>query len=121
MDAATGKGGVVGEDYSFSQKERVAAQSVTNHIYNSNVGVIGAVDGNNSMSKFSVTETGIKTDELLSLAQQIRDAMPGLPKDVAGALRQPLTDFEEAAKSKTRTRVNAAVNSMKEVLSGSIR
>jgi len=108
--------GILGEGLSFSSQEKERAQSVTNHIYGSNIGVLGSVGNNAKVSHQKIDLTGHSPEALISLARQVREASGGLPTDVAKAIAGPLEEMEQGAKSKDPGRVQSAINAMVPVL-----
>lgn len=112
------KKGVIGEGFSFSQEEKKVAQSVTNHIYNSNVGVIGTVRGDATNSRFVTNSGVVETQEILRLVSQIRDAIPGLPSQVSSAVEPELKNLEVGAQKEDASAVASAITSIRTILEG---
>lgn len=69
------KRGILGEDLSFDDSEKKEAQAVTNHIYGSNIGVLGSVGRDASVSNLSVNESQPDFDATLKLVSQIRETL----------------------------------------------
>lgn len=112
------KKGVIGENFSFSSTEKEAAKTVTNNIYNSNVGVLGGVSGNASNTKFSTKSGNVDPTASLELSRQIREAIGGLPPGLAAALSAPNNDLESASKNRDPARIKSAIEAVKKVLEG---
>lgn len=111
------KRGVVGENFSFDETDKREAQAVTNHIYGSNIGVLGEVGGNATVAHQNVGQT-INFELVMTLASKIREAAPGLPADTADSLVGPIAELESAAKSKDESKVKAVLSSMVPILQG---
>ena len=109
--------GVLGEGLRFSTREIEKAQNVTNHIYGSNIGVLGGVGANASVSHQTVGQA-IDFDAFARLVAQIREAVPALPYATAKELDKPIAELENAAKAKNITKVRSALAVMVPVLQG---
>lgn len=110
--------GIMGEGLSFSKTEIERAQMVTNHIYNSNVGVVGQVLGDASMAHFQTSSGELDQQKLTELASQIRAASGGLPEGVGKAVLKPVAELEKAATTGDKNRVTTAFASIRSVLEG---
>ena len=112
------KNGIVGEGMSFSKSDIERAQTVTNHFYNSNVGVVGSVSGDAINSHF-YTETGeVNQQNVTRLVSQIREAAPGLPPAIATAIESPIANLEDGAKVGDKPRIAAAFHALRSILEG---
>jgi hypothetical protein len=112
------KRGITGEGFSFNKKQKEEAVAVTNHIYSSSVGVIGAVSGDANISKFSTASGTLDFEKILSLIDQINATKSALPGPVALALEEPLAGLESGAKEEDSSKVKAAISAMIPVLQG---
>ena len=112
------KRGITGEGFTFNSQEKEDAVAVTNHIYNSTVGVIGAVSGNATISNLTTVSGSVDFARVHDLLTQITEAKGALPKHVASDLEAPLKDLEEGAKQKNGTKVKAALVAMIPILQG---
>lgn len=110
--------GIIGEGMSFSKNDIEKAQTVTNHFYNSNVGVVGAVSGDANNSHFYTTSGEINQQEVMRLVQQIREASPGLPDQIAEAIVAPISQLEDGANSKDKSKIQSAFKGIRSVLEG---
>jgi hypothetical protein len=110
--------GITGEGLRFSDEERAVAQVVTNHIYNSNVGVVGSVRGDAVNSRFVMKSGAVNSDALMKLTQQIREAAPGLPKTASAAIERKLDELDEATREQDASRVASTLSSIRTVLEG---
>lgn len=112
------KRGIIGEGFSFNKKEKEEAVAVTNHIYNSSVGVIGSVAGNATISKLRTSSGSINFEKVQSLIEQIDQTKAALPASVASALDGPLSELKAGAEEKNSNKVKAAFAAMVPVLEG---
>ncbi|KAL0580668.1 hypothetical protein ABG067_008526, partial [Albugo candida] len=91
---------------------------VTNHIYNSNVGVVGQVSGDATNSHFTTNNGQMDQKKLIELVGQIREASGGLPNDVREKLASPVRDLEASTKNGDKRGVAIALKSVRTVLEG---
>lgn len=112
------KRGIFGEGFTFNDRDREEAVAVTNHIYNSTVGVIGGVSGNATISNLTTVSGSIDFRKVDDLINQIAEAKGALPKDVASELAVPLKELENAANQKSGAKVKAALVAMVPILQG---
>lgn len=113
--------GVLGGGLTFSRNERYAAMKVTNNFHNANIGVVGNVDGqatvttNQTMNAHVITVT-----EISGLTSQIRSFLVVLPAAVATDIEQPLIALEREASALVpdQSKVRAALSSLKNVCEG---
>ena len=109
--------GIIGAGMTFTKIEKEAAQMVTNHIYNSNVGVVGAVGGDANAEGFSLHNQQA-FESILNMVDRIREAAPALPADVREMIIKPVAALENGAKRSDRTATSKAIALIKDVLAG---
>jgi hypothetical protein len=112
------KKGITGEGFTFDKKEKEEAVAVTNHIYGSNIGVLGSVAGDASVSELSIASNSVDFDEIQKLLDQINQSKGALPAATASALEGPLIELEAGASEENASKVKAAFAAMVPILQG---
>jgi hypothetical protein len=112
--------GITGKGHSFNDTEKQEAKVVTNHIYGSNIGVLGGVAGDVSNSGFSLSPNGPSLEEVSSLISRIREAAPALPTNVRAHIENKLAvaEAELSSGSPTSSHLKAALGSIRSILEG---
>jgi hypothetical protein len=112
--------GILGRNLSFAREEQVTAMAVTNHIYGSNVGVLGSVAGDSHNSGVVSATHELSAEQLNELVSRIRQILPVLPEAIQTNLQAPLSELAKEAESLKPTpgRVSAALDSARKVLEG---
>lgn len=112
------KNGVVGEGFSFNPGQKKEAQSVTNHIYGGNIGVVGNVGGDANNSHF-VNSSGVDAVSLKAFLDQAIPASAGLDDETREKVQPLLEDLREEVDGNPEPgRVSKLVGSLRTVLEG---
>jgi AbiTii len=116
------KRGIIGQGMTFDDEQKQQASVVTNHIYGGNIGVLGGVSGDANNTGFVSAGRDVNASELITLANQIEEAIPALPLATREHLDTPLQEFRDAvaAQPTDTAKARGALGSMKAVLEGAV-
>jgi len=116
------KVGVLGEDMHFSEQERGDAKPVTQQFIIQNVGVLGNVSDQASVTNQQTATAKIELDleQVRDFLRQARAALPQLPEKAQEAIRPVLEtiDRELEAEKPNSSKIRAAFGSLRKIGEG---
>jgi len=116
------KAGVLGEDMHFSEQERGDAKPVTQQFIIHNVGVLGNVSDQASVTNQQTATAKIELDlgQVRDFLRQARAALPQLPEKAQEAIRPVLEtiDRELEAEKPNSSKIRAAFGSLRKIGEG---
>ena len=111
--------GILGEGLTFGQADKVVAQSVTNNIYGSNVGVLGEVSGAATNSNFKSVNK-ISLERVADFVAQTESIIATLPteqsKNIESLLEQIKNESCKSAPDKSK--IQGILKSMRTIAEG---
>src|SRR5215831_11020245 len=116
------KAGVLGEDMHFSEQEKGDAEPVTQQFFIQNVGVLGNVTDQASVTNQQTATTKIELElgQVRDFLRQARAALPQLPEKAQEAIRPVLEtiDRELEAEKPNSSKIRAAFGSLRKIGEG---
>jgi len=116
------KAGVLGEDMHFSEQEKGDAKPVTQQFIIQNVGVLGNVSDQASVTNQQTATAKIELDlgQVRDFLRQARAALPQLPEKAQEAIRPVLEtiDCELEAEKPNSSKIRAAFGSLRKIGEG---
>ena len=116
------KAGVLGEDMHFSEQEKGDAEPVTQQFFIQNVGVLGNVTDQASVTNQQTATTKIELElgQVRDFLAQARTVLPQLPEKAQEATRPVLEtiDRELKAEKPNSSKIRAALGSLRKIGEG---
>src|SRR6516165_6953522 len=116
------KAGVLGEDMHFSEQEKGDAKPVTQQFFIQNVGVLGSVTDQASVTNQQTAKTKIELDwgQVRDFLAQACAALPQLPEKAQEAIRPVLETIDGELKTETPSspKIRAALGSLRKIGEG---
>lgn len=88
--------GIAGVDMDFTAKEQQEGRAVTQQFFNGNVGVVGNVSDQATVTNNQKATSTLNIDAARSLLEQVRQFAPALPDEVRAKMEPALRDAEAA-------------------------
>jgi hypothetical protein len=113
------KAGVLGENFRFSLRDKEASKMVTQNIFANNVGVVGNIQDNASVSNLQ-SNTGFNIDDLKKFIDSASEAVNHLPEGTAGNAKKALQNLREEilGKRPEGSRIRNLLGSLKSTCEG---
>jgi hypothetical protein len=114
------KAGILGEGMEFSQRDRREAPHVTHQIIAQNIGQIGDVSGQSSVTNQQSATITLDLNQVRNLAEQARDALPLIPPATRQDLEPTLDQIDEelAKEAPSESRLRGLLRSARTVCEG---
>ena len=116
------KAGVLGEDMHFSEQEKGDAKPVTQQFFIQNVGVLGSVTDQATVTNQQTATAEVKLDlgQVRDFLSQARAALPQLPQKEQEAIRPVLETIDHELKTKkpNSSKIRTALGSLRKIEKG---
>jgi hypothetical protein len=116
------KAGVLGEDMHFSEQEKGDAKPVTQQFFIQNVGVLGSVTDQATVTNQQTATAEVKLDlgQVRDFLSQARAALPQLPQKEQEAIRPVLETIDRELKTKkpNSSKIRSALGSLRKIGEG---
>jgi len=114
------KAGVLGEDMHFSEQEKGDAKPVTQQFIIQNVGVLGNVSDQASVTNQQTAKIELDLEQVRDFLRQARAALPQLPEKAQEAVRPVLETInrELEAEKPNSSKIRAAFGSLRKIGEG---
>lgn len=112
------KRGIVGQGLTFGHSQKEEAQMVTNHIYGSNIGVLGSVAGDANSSHF-FNGSKVNRDKLSGFLDQAIPASAGLDPETRKDVQPILSELQSHISGQAEpSKVKGLLSSLRAILEG---
>lgn len=110
------KAGITGEGLGFTAREKDEAASVTQTVYAQNIGNLGNMDGQSSLTN-NLSGNHFSIDDARSSVQKIEESLPALPANIREAVRAEIQNIHSDRQMSTG-RIRAALSSVLRICEG---
>lgn len=110
------KAGITGEGLGFTAREKNEAASVTQTVYAQNIGNLGNMDGQSSVTNH-LSGNHFSIEEARSSVQKIEECLPALPANIREAVRAEIQNVH-SDKQMSTGKIRAALSSILRICEG---